>query len=347
MAAAPEPLPWLSANGATGCRLNAAFTISTHPSGDRVLIASTPLGLGQVLAAYPERLTVQCGDSIVNDVVYPDAPWNVRLAAQIVLWRHRPDRPCPSGPYFASLPPKVPSPLGDAFPWKAIKALQYPVMQAALARLLSWVTAEVVPRLTETGLLRTPEERATFEWALAAVHSRAFVWNGERDDQRLLPLVDLANHRGDTLTGSPSAPTVVCTANVAWHHRPASGPLDPSLVELVTIKSVSPGEEVVLSYGERSNDDFFLHYGFVPVRNPHDEYVLFEDWSEAEDWLRLHGACGLEDIHNARTLIEGVYRDLPVPRLAHYTTPTGRSRLYLFPSGSVDPRLRSARGRTT
>lgn len=27
--------------------------------------------------------------------------------------------------------------------------------------------------------------------------------------------------------------------------------------------------------GERSNDDFFLHYGFVPPQNPHDDVALF------------------------------------------------------------------------
>ena len=27
--------------------------------------------------------------------------------------------------------------------------------------------------------------------------------------------------------------------------------------------------------GERANDDFFLHYGFVPPRNPHDQVALF------------------------------------------------------------------------
>ena len=27
--------------------------------------------------------------------------------------------------------------------------------------------------------------------------------------------------------------------------------------------------------GERSNDDFLLHYGFVPPRNPHDDVAMF------------------------------------------------------------------------
>lgn len=42
--------------------------------------------------------------------------------------------------------------------------------------------------------------------------------------------------------------------------------------------------KVLLSYGERSNDDFFLHYGFVPPRNPQDEVVLFPNLATAIDW---------------------------------------------------------------
>lgn len=33
---------------------------------------------------------------------------------------------------------------------------------------------------------------------------------------------------------------------------------------LVLTQAVSPGQQLVLSYGERSSDDFFVHYGFVP-----------------------------------------------------------------------------------
>lgn len=36
--------------------------------------------------------------------------------------------------------------------------------------------------------------------------------------------------------------------------------------------------------GERNNDDFLLHYGFVPTMNPHDDVVLFEDVAEALRW---------------------------------------------------------------
>ena len=41
--------------------------------------------------------------------------------------------------------------------------------------------------------------------------------------------------------------------------------------QVVAVCDVSEGDELCFSYGERSNDDFFVHYGFVPLRNPRDE----------------------------------------------------------------------------
>ena len=33
-----------------------------------------------------------------------------------------------------------------------------------------------------------------------------------------------------------------------------------------------------------SNDDFLLHYGFVPAGNVHDDFVLFESIGDALQW---------------------------------------------------------------
>ena len=39
-----------------------------------------------------------------------------------------------------------------------------------------------------------------------------------------------------------------------------------------------------MSYGERDNDDFLVHYGFVPEANPHDSVLLFSGAFDAVDW---------------------------------------------------------------
>ena len=35
-----------------------------------------------------------------------------------------------------------------------------------------------------------------------------------------------------------------------------------------------------------SNDDFLLHYGFVPAGNVHDDFILFDSTDEALQWHR-------------------------------------------------------------
>lgn len=37
--------------------------------------------------------------------------------------------------------------------------------------------------------------------------------------------------------------------------------------------------------GERSDDSFFQHYGFVPPRNPHNDVTLFDSIAEAVAWF--------------------------------------------------------------
>ena len=45
-------------------------------------------------------------------------------------------------------------------------------------------------------------------------------------------------------------------------------------MSVVSTRDLPPGSELLMSYGERPNDDFFLHYGFVPPCNPHDEVCV-------------------------------------------------------------------------
>ena len=60
------------------------------------------------------------------------------------------------------------------------------------------------------------------------------------------------------------------------------------MMRLSAIRGIAEGEELLLSYGERSNDHFFLYYGFVPAKNPHDEVVLFGNLEEALEWHLEH-----------------------------------------------------------
>ncbi|GFH17191.1 SET domain-containing protein, partial [Haematococcus lacustris] len=59
---------------------------------------------------------------------------------------------------------------------------------------------------------------------------------------------------------------------------------------------IPAGASLLLSYGERSSDDFLVHYGFVPsLSNPHEDAVVFEDVGEALEWHHVQYAAQLSD----------------------------------------------------
>mmetsp|Transcript_34961 Transcript_34961/g.48478 ORF Transcript_34961/g.48478 Transcript_34961/m.48478 type:complete len:247 (+) Transcript_34961:3-743(+) len=55
-------------------------------------------------------------------------------------------------------------------------------------------------------------------------------------------------------------------------------------VSLMAVAAISVGEQVFATYGDRSNDDFYLFYGFVPSRNMSDDVELFATSAEAVEW---------------------------------------------------------------
>ena len=88
------------------------------------------------------------------------------------------------------------------------------------------------------------------------------------------PMMDMANHRS---LGTSAAVSFEYFGNVY------------SLATESTV-TVSPGEEIYISYGTRSNDQLLQYYGFVEPNNPHDVYVMppLRDW----DIQALEEACG-------------------------------------------------------
>ena len=92
----------------------------------------------------------------------------------------------------------------------------------------------------------------------------------------LVPLVDMLNHAGDRTAGLLSG-EAFATDNVRWDVRgPASAANATGGWEMAVsaTRDVDEGEPLLLSYFEGSNDEFLLHYGFVPPCNPHDEVEL-------------------------------------------------------------------------
>jgi hypothetical protein len=84
---------------------------------------------------------------------------------------------------------------------------------------------------------------------------------------------------------------------LVWGCRCASTELEGNSLriraQVVATRDIDEGDELCISYGERSNTGFFLHYGFVPPRNPRDDVVLFESAEAALDWYVLESGLQL------------------------------------------------------
>lgn len=122
------------------------------------------------------------------------------------------------------------------------------------------------------------------------VHSRTFGNAGPDGTvavRMLVPVVDMLNHAGARYAAD--ATSVSRADNVAWDvvgpSRAMTGGWE---LQLAATRAIAKGEELLLSYGDRDNDDFLVHYGFVPPRNPFDGVVLFQDIEDAAEWLALH-----------------------------------------------------------
>ncbi|PRW44382.1 Histone-lysine N-methyltransferase setd3 [Chlorella sorokiniana] len=289
-------LRWAIANGVEGVgAADSKIALYEGEGGERGVVALQPIPSGQVVMRIPLRLAItdQVDDDDDADAQQAqqaqqerELPWSVRLAGRLLAKAAEGDA-CPWAPYLAVLPQQVPSPL-TAFSWEDVQALEYQPMLRQLEH-TTWLASSAGQ---QPGGSRFSREQ--WDWALSVVHSRTFGAPGPAGGvgvRMLVPLVDMLNHAGDFILSPPGSsnsaeggPSVQAFENVRWDLRAPAGPEGEWAMEVAATRDISAGEEVLLSYGERGNDDFLLHYGFVPPRNPHDDVTLFTDIESAIDW---------------------------------------------------------------
>jgi hypothetical protein len=115
-----------------------------------------------------------------------------------------------------------------------------------------------------------PVSEEEFRWAYACFWSRALALPLGQDPmvpavEAIVPGIDFANH-------SCAKP------NARWRvRRPpdASAPSEPT-IELVCVRGSvpAPGEELRISYGDKTNEELLFVHGFAERDNPHDKLVL-------------------------------------------------------------------------
>jgi hypothetical protein len=123
-----------------------------------------------------------------------------------------------------------------------------------------------------------------FSWTVSIVDSRSFLFTNDTTNylSLLIPLVDILNHGGDIMFPFFHGPEDASLSNISCQ-------LSPNLssnhgLQFFAEKNISPDEELFLCYGKWSNDHFIENYGFIPLSNPWDDVLLFEDSHEIGLW---------------------------------------------------------------
>ncbi|KAL3147314.1 hypothetical protein ABBQ32_002799 [Trebouxia sp. C0010 RCD-2024] len=329
---------------------NCKLGVYNAEKGERGILSLQDIEAGTTVLHLPLRLAItdHTQDQESNDLVYEDVPWSLRLACKLLREKAK-GSASPWHPYLQVLPQHVPSPL-VSFTWEDMQAIQVPDMIQQLHH-ASWLLSDAFPRLSPQATGNASRE--DLEWAVSIVHSRTFgtpAKEGGTAVHMLLPLVDFLNHSGDECECFPGDPAVP-TANVRWHlvAPPTENPSQGFKMHLVAREDIPQGQELLLSYGDRNNDDFFLHYGFVPLRNPHDDTVLFQDVIEALDWhYDQFPPEGLSE-EAARQLYQeateaGLAQEQPPAPEDHSTAvmQEQEQKLRVYPGALVDGRLIAA-----
>ena len=283
---------WLSANGAKGfdpADTNTKVGVFMQGPSDRGIIATKNIKAGQVLFQVPVKL------GIVDDAETDDYPWSVRLAAKILRLKAEGDT-CLCSEYINALPGRVFNATSPDFVYEDDEAICNAEAREE-AHFSRWIAMSNFKRIIEDdGMLPEGTTEQAFCDAMTVVHSRTFsIPAKDRPSglvRLLMPGIDLLNHSGDVdlnmNDGSRSEIDCIATDACRWDLVPKIGGEYQMVVSAV--RDIVQGEEVTLSYGERSNDDFFVHYGFVPPRNVHDTVRLHESLVSAAAWSveRIH-----------------------------------------------------------
>lgn len=201
--------------------------------------------------------------------------WNVNMARFLLTELDRANMsPCLG--YLRTLP-SIPPDLPLLMTAQEISEIQYPQAMEAVERYQmfaldsydKWQMSDASARIFS---------RADFSWALHMVQSRS-IRLAVKGIRVMVPGIDLLNHGGSSshgflaLTGSKvEGQQSIC---------------------FVAKRTIEKGAQVLWSYGDRSNCDFFVYHGFSLPANKDDDVSLFSSVSHLVGWaesrLKLEG----------------------------------------------------------
>ena len=236
-------------------------TVEDFEVSGRGLIARKDVPQGENIVRIPGKLimTKEAAQRVLGKQVVPDA-LNEYLALALLLMSERAKGPASFWAAYIDLLPTTEE-VGQTWTWGEddLNMLTGSSVLDATQSLRSKVQAEYKMIIEEivkpNGLDESAYTFEVFEWAMSMLFSRAIDLR-EVGQLALVPYADLLNH-------SPYAASYFFYEQV---------PLSPEReVCLYADRAYAKNDQVLISYGQKSNAELLLLYGFVIDRNLFDE----------------------------------------------------------------------------
>ena len=259
---------WFAAQGG---KIHEKVRMVYRPNAGWALEADENISKGEKLVFLPSSLMMSCDDEEVSAPLrrvvdsVPSELWSSKVG--LVLLRERVAGQHSKYAPYINLLPSVHEGSPMFYPPDAIREIQYAPLVAQINKrcrfLVSFfggksITVDDGEEFVDGVHPNRRRVEMTIDanalgWASACASSRAFKVRGPTQTPSMLPVIDICNH-----SFQPSAEVSGTEGGV----------------ELVTTRDLRPGEPIELSYGNLSNDDLLLDYGFIVEDNPHDTVKL-------------------------------------------------------------------------
>jgi len=263
-----------------------AQTVEDFELSGRGLLARKEIVQGEMIVRIPSSLimTRETAQQVLGPSVVSDSLGEYLCLALLLVYERAKGASSFWAPYINILPTK--EEVGQSWAWEAedMALLEGSKITDSSASLRAKIGREHATLLTEVvrpnGLDESVFSLDAFEWAMSMLLSRAIDLR-EVETLALVPYADLLNH-------SPYASSYFFYNKIAFSKDRE--------VCLYADRAYAKNDQVLISYGQKSNAELLLLYGFVVDRNLFDEVELTislseEDprYDEKKEFLRLQG----------------------------------------------------------
>ena len=243
----------------------------------RGLVATKDLMPGEIVLRIPlsETIIVEMEQSDHQGLI--DDPWAGKLAVKLLERQRRGNANKDSSKYSDALPLPPPTPT-RGWSVQALQTLEDVDILQNIETQREWQNQQwkTFGEDFTSEDKTTPGDHQRFLDALDLVSSRTIRCGSKF---MLVPFLDMANHASRDEGGG------------FYKIIDANGPLGTRKKEIalqVGDRGINVGDEVLLDYGDRNNDEWLLYYGFLPNRNSAESLIL-PDSQRTITWDDVNG----------------------------------------------------------